>query len=250
MARQKSLIQFTGVIGNIIFYKTIDGYLARKKGGIAPHRIHTEPNFARTRENNAEFGRAAQGSKLIRRAFRSLLHETSDTRMTSRLNGALVNVIRADAINKRGERTVVDGDVSLLKAFDFNKNARLSKTFLVPFTTTIDRDAGTLAVDIPAFSPENMINAPEGATHFRLKIGGAALDFASQTYVVATSESSDLPLTEKLHGPMRLNLSLSPGNTHPLFLVLGIAFTQAVNEGQASLKNGSFNAMAVVSVER
>ena len=65
MGRQKSLIHFTGVIGNIIFYRTIDGYLAGKKGGIAAHRIYTEPNFARTRENNAEFGRAVEGSRVL-----------------------------------------------------------------------------------------------------------------------------------------------------------------------------------------
>ena len=110
MARQESLIQLTGSVGNIIFYKSIDGYLARKKGGITAYRIHTEPNFAWTRENNAEFSRAAQASRLIRTAFRCLLSGASDTRMTGRLNGAIVKVIQADAVNNRGERNVTQGD--------------------------------------------------------------------------------------------------------------------------------------------
>lgn len=149
MARQESLIQLTGSVGNIIFYKSIDGYLARKKGGIAASRIHSEPAFARTRENNAEFRRAAQATKLMRAAFASLLAGTSDTRMTGRLNGAMVKVIRADAVNPRGDRDVINGDVSLLRDFDFNKNARLAATFRAPFTTAIDRPAGTFTVDIP-----------------------------------------------------------------------------------------------------
>ena len=250
MARQESLIQFTGSVGNIIFYKSIDGYLARKKGGIAAHRIRTEPNFTRTRENNAEFSRAAQASKLIRTAFGSLLHGTSDTRMTGRLNGALVKVIQADPVNTRGERNVINGDLSLLRGFDFNKNARLANSFVAPFITTIDRAAGTLAVDIPAFSPGVMIKAPEAATHFRFEAGGAAIDFANHHYLFATAESTDLSLKEQLLGPLQLKMLISPGTTHPLFVVFGIRFTQSVNDGQSPLKNAALNAMAIVGVER
>ena len=34
MARQKGIIKLKGTIGDITFYKTKDGYLAREKGGI------------------------------------------------------------------------------------------------------------------------------------------------------------------------------------------------------------------------
>ena len=250
MARQESLILFTGTLGNVIFYKTIDGYLARKKGGIAAHRIHTERAFARTRENNAEFSRAAQASKLIRRAFGSLIHGASDTRMTGRLNGALVKVIREDAVNNRGERNAIQGDLSLLQGFNFNKNSRLTNTFLAPFTMSIDRAAGTMTVAVSSFVPDKMINAPEGATHFRLKAGGAAIDFATHNYFLGAADSADLPLTENVQGPLQLNIQISPGTTHPLFLVFGIRFTQSVNDEQAPLKNAGFNAMAIVSVQR
>ena len=170
--------------------------------------------------------------------------------MTGRLNGAIVKVIQADAVNNRGERNVTQGDVSLLQGFDFNKNAGLSNTFFAPFTTRSDRAAGTLVVDIHTFSPGAMIKAPEGATHFRLKAGGAAIDFDNQGYVNATTESANLSLAEKLHGPLRLTLSLSPGINHALFLVFGIGFMQSINDVQAPLKDAVFNAMAIVSAER
>ena len=35
MAKQKGIIKLKGTIGDITFYKTQDGYLAREKGGIA-----------------------------------------------------------------------------------------------------------------------------------------------------------------------------------------------------------------------
>jgi hypothetical protein len=34
MARQKGIIKLDGTIGDITFYKSKDGYLAREKGGI------------------------------------------------------------------------------------------------------------------------------------------------------------------------------------------------------------------------
>ena len=39
MARQKGIIKLKGTIGDITFYKTQDGHLAREKGGIDANRI-------------------------------------------------------------------------------------------------------------------------------------------------------------------------------------------------------------------
>lgn len=58
MARQKGIIKLDGTIGDITFYKSQDGYLAREKGGVSADRIANDPNFQRTRENGQEFGRA------------------------------------------------------------------------------------------------------------------------------------------------------------------------------------------------
>ena len=55
MARQKGIIKLKGTIGDITFYKTQDGHLAREKGGIDASRIASDPAFQRTRENGSEF---------------------------------------------------------------------------------------------------------------------------------------------------------------------------------------------------
>jgi len=47
MARQKGIIKLKGTIGDITFYKTQDGHLARKKGGIDASRIKSDPAFQR-----------------------------------------------------------------------------------------------------------------------------------------------------------------------------------------------------------
>jgi hypothetical protein len=169
MARQKGVIKLQGQMGGVSFYKSQqDGFLAREKGGVDASRIQNDPNFVRTRENGAEFGRAGAAGKLLRTALRALLINIADSRMTSRLTRELVKVIQADATNTRGLRNVIDGEAELLKGFEFNLDGKLGSTFFAPFTPAIDRAAGNLTVDIPAYIPGNMIGAPQGATHFKL----------------------------------------------------------------------------------
>jgi hypothetical protein len=62
MARQASFLKMKGTLGGLTFYKSRDGHLIREKGGIERQRILNDPQFIRTRENMAEFGRAAQAS--------------------------------------------------------------------------------------------------------------------------------------------------------------------------------------------
>ena len=55
MAKQIGIIKLKGTIGDISFYKSQDGHLARGKGGVEASRIANDPAFQRTRENGSEF---------------------------------------------------------------------------------------------------------------------------------------------------------------------------------------------------
>ena len=113
MARQKGIIKLKGTIGDITFYKTQDGHLAREKGGIDASRIASDPAFQRTRENGSEFGRAGKAGKILRTALRALLLNSADGRMVSRLTQRMMQVIQADLISVRGLRNVIDGEAEL-----------------------------------------------------------------------------------------------------------------------------------------
>jgi hypothetical protein len=60
------------------FYKTQDGNLIKRKGGVSKQRIDNDPRFARTRENGEEFGNAAMSGKLVRDTVRSMMLNTAD----------------------------------------------------------------------------------------------------------------------------------------------------------------------------
>ena len=183
MAKQKGIIKLDGTIGGITFYKsTQDGYLAREKGGVSADKIANDPAFQRTRENGEEFGRAGKAGKLLRNSIRAMLQNASDSKMVSRLTQKMVEVIQEDATNPRGQRNVIDGEAELLAGFEFNISGKLGTTIYAPYTSTIDRVAGTLAVNIPAFVPLNMIAAPGGSTHFKIVSAGAEVDFENEIF--------------------------------------------------------------------
>lgn len=248
MAQQKGIIKLDGTIGGITFYKSKDGYLAREKGGVSADRIANDPNFQRTRENGAEFGRAGKAGKILRTSLRALLQNASDSRMVSRLTQKMIKVIQMDAVNPRGERNVIDGEAELLLGFEFNINGKLGTTIYAPYTSNIDRPTGVLGVDIPSYIPSNMIAAPGGTTHYKIISAGVDVDFENETYVVDSNASAILPWDAVATTALTLTNTVTAASTHPLFLALGIEFYQEVNGTMYPLKNGSFNALALVNV--
>ncbi len=249
MARQKGIIKLDGTIGDITFYKSKDGYLAREKGGIPADRIANDPAFQRTRENGAEFGRAGKAGKILRNAIRGLLQNASDSRMVSRLTTEMIKVIQEDATNVRGFRNVIDGEAELLQGFDFNISGKLGTTIYAPFTAVIDRVAGTLTANLAAFVPASMIAAPGGTTHFKIISAGAEIDFENETFVSDTQATAVLPWDANATAVINLANAVTAASVHPLFLALGIEFYQQVNAQMYPLKNGAFNALALVKVD-
>lgn len=248
MARQKGIIKLKGTIGDITFYKTQDGHLAREKGGIDASRIASDPAFQRTRENGSEFGRAGKAGKILRTSLRALLLNSADGRMVSRLTQAMVKVIQADMVSLRGQRNVIDGEAELLSGFEFNIRGKLGTSLFAPFVGTIDRVSGEISVDLAEFIPANMIAAPSGTTHYKIISAGAEIDFEAETFVEAHSETAILPWDAVATVAINQVNAVTPNSTKPLFLALGVEFYQEVNGQMYALKNGSYNPLALVQV--
>ena len=249
MARQKGIIKLKGTIGDITFYKTQDGHLAREKGGIEASRIKSDPAFQRTRENGSEFGRAGKAGKVLRTALRALLLNSADGRMVSRLTQQMVKVIQADLVSERGLRNVIDGEAELLTGFEFNIRGKLGTSLFVPFVGGINRVDGKITVELDSFIPVNMIAAPSGTTHFKIISGGAEIDFEAETFVVTTSATAILPWDATPTVAISQTNAVTAASTKPLFLALGIEFYQEVNGAMYPLKNGAFNPLSVVKVD-
>ncbi|MGG7035647.1 MAG: hypothetical protein ACI7YS_10715 [Flavobacterium sp.] len=249
MARQKGIIKLKGTIGDITFYKTQDGHLAREKGGIDASRIKNDPAFQRTRENGSEFGRAGKAGKVLRTALRTMLMNSADGRMVSRLTQTMVKVIQADTTSERGLRNVIDGEAALLNGFEFNISGKLGSSLFAPFVCELDRATGDITVSLDPFVPVNVVAAPSGTTHFKIVSAGFEIDFESENYILSNSATAILPWNAEETAAISQTNLVTANSINPLFLVLGIEFYQEVNGQMYSLKNGAYNPLAIVAVD-
>ncbi|OBQ54720.1 hypothetical protein JJL45_15005 [Tamlana sp. s12] len=249
MAKQTGIIKLKGTIGDISFYKSADGHLARAKGGVDASRIATDPAFQRTRENGSEFGRAGKGGKVIRNAIRILLQNAKDKQVVSRLTKNLLAVVKTDPTNPRGSRTIQDGNMTVLEGFNFNANAKLGATLFAPFVTAFDRVTGTATTDLAPFAPTIRIAAPNGTTHFKVVSGAAELDFVNETSTFESDETAILPYDGADTAAINLSADITENSLLPVLQVVGVEFFQEVNGQMYPLKNGSYNALMVATMD-
>lgn len=171
MAKQTGLVRYTGTMGGVRHFKIkgLQGDYAGVVGGPTADQIKNDPAFIRTRENMKEFGGCASAAKTIRVGLASIIKQMSDSRIAGRLTSIMKQIQLNDTANPRGERTVsVSANPTTLEGLDYNKTVSLAGVFNAPYTliNSVGRDSATFK--IVAFNPANYINAPAGATHFRL----------------------------------------------------------------------------------
>ena len=248
MAKQKSILKVEGTLDGLTFYKSIDGYLVRTKGGVSKNKIMNDPAFIRTRENIAEFGKTAQSGKLIRTSIGTMLNRAKDARMSSRMLGILSKVRQLDSNSARGERVVSEGILTssgkqLLKGFDFNNRAALQAVFRAPFNL----NTSTGVVTIADFVPLDQLQVPEGATHASFRSAFINLDFQTGMFDTQYSPVVNIALNMNITTITLTPLAIPLGSGTKFYLLL-IEFFQEVNGIQYSLQNGAYNVLNLIDI--
>ncbi len=265
MARQKGLIKYVGTIGDVRHFKIKGekGYFAGLVGGPTAEQVLTGDEFKRTRENMAEFAGCASVGKAIRTAFSPLKHMFS-----RRLTGTLMVVVKKinleDGSEARGQRAILVTQVpQYLKGLDFDPRLSLTSVLRIPFTLTplAARIGSTLAV--PIFQPQNFLNVPTGATHFRLvnavsAISDYVFNAESAVYepkVAGQNGVSGMAYTDYLNAKVateaisleaKLLNDLEPSVDVAVLNAVGVEFFQKVGDNYNLFASG--NAMQLVDV--
>jgi hypothetical protein len=248
MARQDGILRIKGTLGGMTFYKSQDGDLVKTKSAVDGNRIASDPAFARTRENGAEFGAAGTAGKLLRDALRSMMMNVADNRVTSRVTQKMTEISKLDTASTRGNRvaSVGLGDVAgkaLLKGFEFNINAILKSILFKPYAVA----TATGVITINGLVPINDVAFPAGATHMTLSGAFADIDFATGGSEVEFTNKVNLPI-DGVSTDVVLTPAAVPAEAAVKLYLLKVEFFQLVNAVQYSLKSGAFNAMAIVEV--
>ena len=263
MSTQKGIIKLVGNIGGMSFYTSNGQFLARTAGGPTKERIATGSNFVRTRENNAEFGGAAKVGKALRTALSSVIQTMGGSTLTASLT-KLFKAINAKASGVRGQRPIaLTANKTQAKGLELNNKISFTSVFNAPYTVTADADRVSITFTIADFIPLNFINAPAGATGYRLAaavgwLSDFSFDEGTQGYEPDVPEQNSLGITTysdiKPLNNVGLHFELSataPGGLVPdagvsVVACLGIEFYQRVDGVDYILAQG--NAMRVVEV--
>ena len=250
MARQANGLQIEGTIGNLTFYKTKKGYFVKQKSNLDKKRIQTDPAYARTRENNKEFGHVAKMGRLIRQSLGGLLRRVYDPSHTQRLVKVLTRIKNLDPKARRGERTVGGGmavpeGLLALRGFDFNRNHPMHTMYQGNLDWSMEE--GWLKVG--PFLPQDHLNAPSGATHVDFKVGVLTMDWATEEHgnLVFSTEPPQ-PITEK---PMELSLGfdLPPKEKGNRFLVFQVRFLMEDVGELRPLGNDCYTSLQILEIE-
>ena len=246
--KQHGIIKLKGTYDDVTFFESKDGFLARKKGGVSKERIKSDPQFARVRENDQEFGSAASAGKLLRDTLNALMRNAKDFRVVSRMTQVMSKIQKLDAISARGGRNVGAGIAdptaqALLKGFEFNNRSQMSTVLQKPFST----DVFTGNITITGLEPINDIRIPDGATHVTLRGAYANVNFGSRVSNIEYSNEVNLPLDTARTNVVLAPVSVPAGTGTKLYL-LQIEFFQLVNAVQYELNNGGFNALVITEV--
>lgn len=168
MSKQKGIVKLEGNLGGISFYVADGKFLARMANGPSKERITSDPAFKRTRENNKEFGGSAKVAKALRLSLGGLMQTMAGSRLVSSLT-ALFKSINLKGSGTRGKRPIrASLHKPMLNNLEFNRKISFSTVFSAPFTKSNNTERTEGTIQIPSFLPDSAINAPAGATHFRL----------------------------------------------------------------------------------
>lgn len=263
MSKQKGIIKLVGNIGGMSFYTSNGQYLARTAGGPTKERIATGANFVRTRENNAEFGGSAKAGKALRMALSGVIQTMGGSTLASSLT-RLFKTINAKASGIRGQRPIaLSENKELAKGLELNSKVSFTSVFNAPYAAVADASRAEVVFKIETFVPLNFINAPAGATGFRLCaatgwLSDYSFDVGTHGYEpdlpkensIGMAEYSDvLPLDNAATG---ISLTVaSPDGLVPsvgisVVACLGIEFYQKVDDVDYLLAQG--NSMRIVDV--
>ena len=249
MAKQSGTSPLRGTIGNTTYSKTRNGYIARAKSSLEKAAMDANPRFQALRDQTVEFTRALKAGKLVNNAFSEILKNAKDNRMNNRLSSLFNKVVKLDLVNPRGKRNVLDGELELLTGFEFNERASLSSTLSVSPEVSINRASGEVTLEIASLVPSEALKYPQNATHFKISMAAAALDFEKGEKEAKLAEDVFREIGREAILGTSLTVTLSPGGNLPVLVVCKLVFATAINGIMEAAGGGTFTACTVVKTD-
>lgn len=224
--------------------KGVDKLIVARKGGPTKEQVQTSPAYAELRKNQQEFGLASSIAKTIRQSFTEPLQAACESYISGKLTAKVRSLVKEEEGPIGTRPFLLSKHSDLLKGFQFNADYPFEKVFTPRVLSRPGQHRGHVIFHVPSFTPEEVIQIPEGATHFKLFAHMIALsdyrfDESQQHYQVAESHGYGMhqtvegPLSPLLRiplDPMTFHLSMEPEGGFKedtsLLVMVGIQFLQ------------------------
>lgn len=153
MARQTGLIKISGKIGDEVFFERNGEEFVRKAA-------KTKRQTENSKKSSAEFSAASSAVAVLRKALKKFSAKIRDSRFDDRLKKKVREIIETGPATLKGKRQITDGNLSLLRSFEVNKQTPVGK--LVNFSPLLNIDkAELLTITLPKMNGADMFNYPD-----------------------------------------------------------------------------------------
>lgn len=210
--------------------------------------METSANYERTRENMAEFGKAASANKLIRRAFYESILHAKDRYVSARLTKRLSRIVLTDEISRRGERYITPKFLRMLEGFNFNHDKPLSHVLYANYEVSVDRFTGVVTISLPVFNPHTMIDGTVKSYDFNLVGAVVSIDFNEGQIDLSERTEQFFASTDYKTRPFELRLSIPAGFARPLIVALGVEIISGQGPDDWTVMQRSLSALSIVRV--
>ena len=247
--RQKGFLKLKkGSLGDTTFIQSKDGYRAREKKPGNKKRWKLSPKYKKQRNRAGEFTYIAVTAKLVRRSIKRDIPRDKDGEMQLKLLSHISKMLNLDKVHQLGERILLPENLVKFIGFEFNSGRNLKAAFNWRFNTTVNNETGEVTIVIPSFIPADRVHPPKGATHFRFITIAAKIDFTNKTYKSKSSSSEKLLLDETPTPDLTFLNGLPTDNSLPVFVFLGLEFTNEMGTTSFAVANQKMNPMCLVDV--
>ncbi len=219
MAKVIGPIKLKGTIGDISFYKTSEGNIAREKGktGITKKQFAENPIFDPIRSHAKEFGSCSLKSKFFRAMAKQFYDQAKETSFAGRVNCLLFEILEEDTTNEKGQRQLENGlkteeGLELLPNFEANKTRPLKKVCKKEIKFNWDK----LMLNMDTINPKKDIKWPKTEANI-MYIQLAVANWNYEEQKIETQYSNQLSF-QKVNETQPLNWTMEPPKDKNLWL--------------------------------
>lgn len=109
MASYKSLIEFNGKIGDLVFYQLNGKPVVRRKSGFNKEDYDKKESYKAVRQNSSEFGHCSKVGKALREELKEYLKMVDDKYLYQKVARLMTRIKDQDLQNPKGSRKVSVG---------------------------------------------------------------------------------------------------------------------------------------------